>query len=349
MVRRRPVRREIDFSFDSFLDVVANVIGILLRFILIAWIAGKSYYVLLPSLEPPPASPPITTPLYPEPSDPREANWLSLRQKIEAYKQEAERAERERSKQQLEHHGLQAKFEQLQAQREELSLARVATSIETLRKARETEKQLLTLLDQQESLRRELQQLYLARPTAKPLLYQAPVAAEVQTEEVMFECRTGRVTLIDTASLLLKAQAAARERLRELEHAWEFTGLSQPVGAFRLRFVVQRQRELFDTRTTPSGGSFRYSFSRWELVPERSQRGESLEEALREGSMFNRIIEQLDPEQVVVTFWVYPDSFPLYRKLRDQLYKRKFVVAGRPLPMDQAIAASRQGSRSRGQ
>src|ERR1700722_11089407 len=40
--RRRPVR-EIAFSFDSFLDVVAKVVGIILRLILVAWVGAKSY------------------------------------------------------------------------------------------------------------------------------------------------------------------------------------------------------------------------------------------------------------------------------------------------------------------
>jgi hypothetical protein len=41
MYRRRRPRREIEFSFDSFLDVVANVVGIVLRLILVAWVAGR--------------------------------------------------------------------------------------------------------------------------------------------------------------------------------------------------------------------------------------------------------------------------------------------------------------------
>jgi hypothetical protein len=157
------------------------------------------------------------------------------------------------------------------------------------------------------------------------------------------------VTPIDSASLLLKAQAEARERIRELESVWEFSGTTQPVGAFRMRYVVEREREAFDGRTAPSGTSFRYGFSRWELVPEQAQRGESLEQALKDGSVFRRITDNLDAEQVVATLWVYPDSFALYRALRDHLHERKFVVAGRPLPAGKAIAASRDGSRSRGQ
>src|SRR4051812_11631321 len=43
MIRRRRPQRRIEFSFDSFLDVVANVVGIILRLILVAWVGARSY------------------------------------------------------------------------------------------------------------------------------------------------------------------------------------------------------------------------------------------------------------------------------------------------------------------
>ena len=51
----------------------------------------------------------------------------------------------------------------------------------------------------------------------------------------------------------------------------------------------------------------------------------------------------------MVTFWVYPDSFEMFRKLRDHVYERGHDVAGRPLPAGTPIAGSRNGSASRGQ
>src|SRR5437667_2014056 len=45
--RRRRQRGEIAFSFDSFLDVVANVCGIIIRLILVAWVGGRSYSALM--------------------------------------------------------------------------------------------------------------------------------------------------------------------------------------------------------------------------------------------------------------------------------------------------------------
>src|SRR4051812_25330085 len=41
--RRRPRDREIAFSFDSFLDLVANVVGVILRLILVAWVGARTY------------------------------------------------------------------------------------------------------------------------------------------------------------------------------------------------------------------------------------------------------------------------------------------------------------------
>src|SRR5262249_49157914 len=55
--RRRPAR-EIGFSFDSFLDVAATVVGIIIRLILVVWVGARSYSgvqaLLHPS--PPPAA-----------------------------------------------------------------------------------------------------------------------------------------------------------------------------------------------------------------------------------------------------------------------------------------------------
>jgi hypothetical protein len=77
-------------------------------------------------------------------------------------------------------------------------------------------------------------------------------------------------------------------------------------------------------------------------------RGETLEAALAPSSDFRRLVDGLDAS-TVITFWVYPDSFELFRRLRDHLYERGLEVAGRPLPEGAPIAASRHGTASRGQ
>src|SRR5437762_2683538 len=55
MIRRRRPSREIAFSFDSFLDVVANVVGIIIRLILVVWAGARTYGSLTAVTSPPSA------------------------------------------------------------------------------------------------------------------------------------------------------------------------------------------------------------------------------------------------------------------------------------------------------
>lgn len=353
MYRRRRPRREIEFSFDSFLDVVANVVGIVLRLILVAWVAGRGYQAALP----PPALPMPTEisepqPL-PEPTDPRHEKLAAVRAQIER-ERETERAQRAEVDKLAQHHlQEQARLAELSTARERLraqeaALARAGAGVgarlaATRMTTAELEARSRKLLADLESVRK-------LPPKRNTLRYHTPVAAEVQTEEVMFECRSGRVSLLDTASLLARVKNDATERVKELETAWEFTGTTTAVGSFRLRYIIERQRNALEgTGTNPTGGTFRYGLNYWEAVPVTPTRGETREQALVVGSTFRRITDALDSKQTVVTLWVYPDSFPLYRALRDHLHDKDIIVAGRPLPEGAPIASSRHGTASRGQ
>src|SRR5260370_34421115 len=68
MIRRRRPQREIAFSFDSFLDLVANVVGIIIRLILIVWVGARSYGSLHPADTSTPEPPPAATTTEPDAS-----------------------------------------------------------------------------------------------------------------------------------------------------------------------------------------------------------------------------------------------------------------------------------------
>ena len=121
------------------------------------------------------------------------------------------------------------------------------------------------------------------------------------------------------------------------------------VGAYRLRYSVERERGLLDGGGLGSGGGFRYGLTGWVVEPIASQRGETAAAALAPNGEFRHLVDAIDPEHTVVTLWVYPDSFALYRQLRDLLHEKNIEVAGRPLPPSFPIASTRKGSASRGQ
>src|SRR5436309_6540326 len=90
MIRRRRPPREIAFSFDSFLDLVANVVGIILRLILVAWVGARTYKAAVPP--PPPAPPALAEPASPpEPTDPRQDLLARRREEVGRQADEARR------------------------------------------------------------------------------------------------------------------------------------------------------------------------------------------------------------------------------------------------------------------
>src|SRR5208283_3981247 len=70
MIRRRHRTREIPFSFDSFLDVVANVVGIIIRLILVVWVGARSYTSVMAVAKPAPSAAALALASLKEPEDP---------------------------------------------------------------------------------------------------------------------------------------------------------------------------------------------------------------------------------------------------------------------------------------
>ncbi len=356
MFRRRRPKTEIAFSFDSFLDVVANVVGIILRLILVAWVGARSYKAIVPDL-PDAATEALTEPSpLPEPSDPRLTKIEQRRRDLARQAEESEHADEEQRRETIER---EKAIEQQIIDLETKQKALQDEQAETVKKAarggasvKEVETSLASLEKRSKALLEELDRLHKLPSAAKRLRYRTPVSAPLQTEEVMFECHHGRVTLLDTGALLAVIQRDIRNKTDLLRDQWEIRDVTAPVGAFRLRYVIERERSNMDG---PLGGggpvnnAYRYGIAGWEAEPISEQRGETPELAMERNSAFRRVIDSLDPQQTAVTFWVYPDSFAAYRTLRDYLHNRDVVVAGRPLPEGVPIASSKKGSVSRGQ
>ena len=121
-----------------------------------------------------------------------------------------------------------------------------------------------------------------------------------------------------------------------------------PVGTFSLQYVLGRAMpagidELIERR------GISYDLRGWEIIPEFEGRGETFDQTRYPISEFARAVSRLNPSKGTVTLWVYPDGFALYRRLREDLQARGFLVAARPLPDGMAIRGSPSGSLSAGQ
>jgi hypothetical protein len=353
--RRRQQRDKIAFGFDSFLDIVANVIGIIIRLILVAWVGGRSYHALMQWRDEPQA-PASSAQAAPRPEDHHlsrqiqetQAELDAARARLLAHAADLQLVEKKRTQLEAQLVALSHEQRSLAQQRQALEragdqnekLMRLATlSLEELRR-------------RQQALLADLKNLEARPAPKKELRYRTPVSRTVQADEAFFECRAGRVAYIDMPAFLQEVQAGLDGKVDELRTRWKVDAATRPVGAFQLRYVVEREASPVDAvggAMKPRGdGGFRYGVTGWTVEPVLGLRGEALEVALAPGSQFRRMADALD-STTVVTFWVYPDSFELFRRLRDALYERGLEVAGRPLPEGAPIAASRHGTASRGQ
>jgi hypothetical protein len=206
------------------------------------------------------------------------------------------------------------------------------------------------LRGERDKLEKEVSTLrQLPRPKSTSILSKSPVARPAAGSESHFELRHNRVSFIDLERLLEITKADAQLRIRMSDQLAAISNKVGPVGSFSLEYelvkaVPASMEELIERRVMR-----RYDLRAWEIVPEFENRGETYEGTRNPISDFSRSINRINPARTTITLWVYPDSFGLYRRLRNELVERGFSVAARPLPDGMTIRGSPRGTQSAAQ
>jgi hypothetical protein len=363
MFRRRRRTREIEFSFDSFLDVVANVCGIIIRLILVTWAGSRAYHAAVAehalstldapaavaeaeSAAPLPELPAITDPLEQE----------ALRRRAELALQEQRLLQQLRQFDWLKEGNQKAQGQvasvdaaELEARKQQAALEKSVAKDDA--EVRAAEMSMAEFERRSKKLAAELTALEKEPPPTKILKYLTPLSHPVHTAQLDFECASNRVSFVDVEAFAMEAQRTTEDK-RGASLPQEVEGITEAIGAFKMHYTLERVANLqVGVMGLPvQEKSLRYRLTEWTVEPVASGRGETADKALRAGSEFHRQVDAVDPERSVITFWVYPDSFGLYRQLRDYLHEKGIEVAGRPLPPGAPIAGSaRRGTVSRGQ
>lgn len=187
------------------------------------------------------------------------------------------------------------------------------------------------------------------RPRARPLVEKTPVARPPSGDEFHFEVRHGRIAYIDLEGLLDRVRTDAKVQIRLADRLGPIGGTVGPEGDFSIHYEMSPDGLDIGDVLSRSPIRASYSLNAWEIIPRSEVRGETLVQALQPGSDFSRAVNTLSPSSASLTLWVYPDSFALYRQLRELLHQRGFLVAARPLPAGVAIRGSPGGSLSASQ
>ena len=377
-------REEEEFSSSSFLDVICNVVGILIVLIVIAGVRTRPPIrpnptpdIVAPALESPLELPPVLDeapspeplaapelagvepdlPSLPEP----ELEPLLLPELAPP----TEMVERAR----------QLSAELTSLRRDHVSLAatltdqhRLQTELnERVQAAREllAARQLDLNASQQQSSQQQAD-LRLAKQTLARLLAQVkaleekspkvealkhhitPISRTVSGKEKHYRLDKNRVAEVPIEVLIVKLKDQIERRKDWLARTRSHQGQVGPFAGFNMSYLV-RVEMLSGLEDLRAGqGGYRVSVSSWEVVPEPDLKGESEQVALSQGSRFYESLLGADPD-TTLTFWVYPDSFPIYRKLQAFAHEQGFPVAARPLPNGVPIAGSPSGTKSASQ
>lgn len=341
---------------DAFLDIVANLVGILIILVVVLGSRTQEVAELIRTARGPvdPGLPPSLPPDAPS----IEAVEAQLRE----LDVETSRATQALADSQRLEHMIQASDVHLAAarQRRDQWLDLVAAAKEAWEEQqREFDEQtvergkvqakLVTAQAELETLRATREQ---SDPTDRPVVavshLPTPMAKTVFGEELHFRLKAGRLAVVPIDRLIDEIRndfqrSASGSRNGRMDAA------VGPVQGFVARYEMDRSRE------TVSQGGRVGTATRVQLVsmvvePLAEPHGQPLAEVLaNQANLLDIELAGRSPDRTTVTVWVYPDSFAEFRRLKEHLYQRGYATAARPLPMGVPIAGGPQGSKSTAQ
>ncbi|RLS53175.1 MAG: hypothetical protein DWH91_15075 [Planctomycetota bacterium] len=374
----RKQHKEQGFGSDSFLDVLANMVGILIILIVIVGMRVSRAPVFVPeatvevlpavptvlddpvelgppqtlvwAVESPPLPlPPVKSkPLIPAPvaplAPPQDLVDASTAVQTDLTALRAHSTETEEEAQSLARRVGQQEQSLAQTRRQ---LAAASIDHEAIAKtARLTEDERAKLQSDLVALETALREACQQAPQVKILKHTlTPVSQLVRGPELHFRLSGNRVSHVPIDTLVERLQAQI-QRQREFLLSQEYYESSVgPLDGYRMEFVLERAPPTAVEELNYGVRMVKLEVTSWSIKPEQGMFEETTEQALRRGSHFLNTMETAGVG-ATLTFWVYPDSFELHRALQDYAQTQGWRVAARPLPDGVPIAGSPRGSKS---
>lgn len=380
---RRATQGETGFGSDSFLDIVANIVGILIILIVIAGIKmsqapvtvaenqdvvppqpeviDQDLEAFLPKIvsEPPPSPVLALEPQEPKPFVPQKPKII-YQQPSQELLDEVQKMEQELARLDQVMQSRKAGAAEINIRKQEVSGKVLSMVSQVNQKSDQLEqeyRQLLSLVDTTKETKDRLERVVAqSRKVSEPqeqikeLKHRlTPVSQLVTDKEWHFLLSENRVSYVPINELLLELKDQVMKRGSWLAKYREHHGKVGPYRGYTMDYIVERQAlSALDQLSNGGSGGFRVGVSKWEISRSDDIAGENLEQAMQNNSEFFQALTEIGTGSTL-TFWVYPDSFELYRSLQKHAHSLGYQVAGRPLPFGVPIAGSPAGTRSAGQ
>jgi hypothetical protein len=336
-VRRRSETQIEAPGQDSFLDVVCNLVGILIVLVMLIAAQAKRGMIASAAAKHAPAST-SSNELAGAAAEARsiEASVQELQAKISRQNLEVAMRQEERNKFQL---LVTIAQQRLAEHRDKLSAeARARYDLE----------------QQLDKSKAELSQLDLVKSSQKPPRAKVlehlptPMARTVFGTEVHFRLQGHRLAYVPWEEMLAQLQADAPGQVHKLRSQPRVEVSLPVIAGFGARYVLKVAESQSQTRLGVATQS-QIMLEKLYFVDAELNLGQPLSQALLPTSEFRSRLAAYKPQGTTVTIWVYPDSFDDYRAIKAELFKLGYLCAARPLPNDQPIGGSPDGTRSSAQ
>lgn len=326
---------------DSFLDIMANIVGVLIILVMVVGARTQHAYVSAATARREPAADNEPLPDI----EGKEKQVFAIADAIRDQRNQMKQLQAELGtsyQQRAELQTLVAAIEAtLEKEREKLDNSQQA-EFDAQRALDESERKLRQLTNERQSIddRPPPPQVIRHLPT--------PLATTVFGREEHFRLLDGRLCYVPMNDLVDRLKSEAPEKLWKLKQAQAITETIGPLEGFRMQYTLERTERIIETRVG-RGRREMLEFTGFVLVPVASNLGEPLEQALQPNSQLFRRLAQWDPNTTTITVWTYPNSFDQFRTLKETLHHRGYLTAGRPMPAGQLIAGGPTGSKSAAQ
>tara|TARA_R110002049_G_scaffold2750_8_gene22278 strand:- start:228379 stop:229431 length:1053 start_codon:yes stop_codon:yes gene_type:complete len=174
-----------------------------------------------------------------------------------------------------------------------------------------------------------------------------PMAKTVFGEEIHFRLKGNRVSYVPVKQLANEVGAVLQRAVKGSRTGVQGDTIG-PIRGYIASLRIHKQQGLVN-----QGGRIGFGttlqLEQIVMEPLSEPHGEPIEHIKSGQSVLDIELAGLDPATTTVTVWVYPDSFAAFRMMKEHLYAKGFATAGRPLKMDYPITASPRGSRSNAQ
>ncbi len=340
--------KEITTGQDSFLDLIANLVGVIIILVVVIGAQAKSAW------KPDEAQPDRSSEIGQIKSE------ISSRQML-ATKMEADGVilESQYNEQVAANVTLGEVRHEMLVQIEIVERELAGRQAERLEKLDEQERQKLALLEEERRLNSEMNELQRSMaavsivPTKNETIdhFPNPIAKTVFTEEVHFQIRSGKIAYVPLEELLNRMKGEAKSKAEQLRQSPRVTSTIGPIQNFQLQYELVGETT---RQSTPNGVQERtmIHFNGFQLIPSSLDLGMPVPTALDESgpvTEFRNITQRFPPEKTTVSLWVYPDSFAEYNQVKNWLYQRGYQVACWPLEHDKRISGSPSGFRTSAQ